>query len=41
MALIPDLVIWVILALEMGGLYSVNVYSWNIREHTMSQKGKT
>lgn len=30
-ALIPDLVIWVILAFEMGGLYSFNEYNWGTK----------
>lgn len=30
-AFIPDLVIWVILALEMGGLYSFNEYNWKMK----------
>ena len=29
-AFIADLVIWVIFAFEMGGLYSLSEYSWKI-----------
>lgn len=35
-ALIADFVIWVIFALEIGGLYSFNEYNWKKKRENIS-----